>query len=266
MSSGPLVSIITIVYNREEHIADTIRSVAGQTYPDIEYIIVDGGSTDNTLSIIRSFDTAVTTLISEKDDGISDAFNKGIRIARGTIIGLINADDWYAPDAVEKVVGIMEGYDVAYGDLQLWKNDHTDFIVKGDHRYLGAEMTINHPTVFVRRDCYERYGLFAVRYRCAMDYDLLLRLFVEGCRFVHVPAVLANMRWGGMSDVRWRLGCRETMLIKDNYFPGRKLRHRLYYYKQIVAIAVPRWLGWTGLNFIVRFYRSKFARVRKIYK
>ncbi|HXB90701.1 MAG TPA: glycosyltransferase family 2 protein [Puia sp.] len=266
MSSGPLVSIITIVYNGEKHIADTLRSVALQSYRNIEYIIVDGGSTDKTLNIIRDFGNTVTTLISEKDNGISDAFNKGIRIARGTIIGMINADDWYAPDAVEKVVGIMEGYDVAYGDLRLWKDGNTDFIVKGDHGYLGAEMTINHPTVFVRRECYERFGLFDDRYRCAMDYDLLLRLSVEGCRFIYVPAVLANMRWGGMSDVRWRLGCRETMRIKDKYFPGRKLWHRLYYYKQLLAIVVPRLLAWTGLNFIVRFYRSRFARVRKIYK
>lgn len=259
MNSGPLVSIITIVYNGEKHIADTIRSVGGQTYRNIEYIIVDGGSTDNTLSIIREFGDVVASVISEKDRGISDAFNKGIGRATGQIIGTINADDWYAPDALEKIVGMIGGYDIAYGDLQLWKKDRPDFILKGDHRSLNREMTINHPTVFVRRDCYRRFGLFDEQYKCAMDYDLLLRLSSAGCNFVHVPAVLAHMRAGGMSDMRWWLACLETMRVKDKYMPGRKIQHRLYCLKQILAIAIPKMMTGVGLNFIVRFYRSRFA-------
>ncbi|HLI93939.1 MAG TPA: glycosyltransferase, partial [Puia sp.] len=110
----PMVTIITIVYNGEKHIAETMESVGGQTYPNIEYIIVDGGSTDNTLSIVDRFKDKVTHVISERDRGISDAFNKGIRMAKGGIIGIINADDWYEKDAVEKIVGRIEGYDVAY--------------------------------------------------------------------------------------------------------------------------------------------------------
>ena len=229
----PLVSIITIVYNGDRHIADTMRSVAGQTYPNIEYLLVDGGSTDNTLLIADRFRQHIDILISERDRGISDAFNKGIRAAKGEIIGIINADD---------------------------------FIAKGDHTHLSGEMTINHPTVFVRRECYERFGMFDERYKCAMDYDLLLRLWVRGCRFVRVPGVLANMRWGGTSDAGWKLGCRETLRIKNHYLPARSLSNRLYYYKHITAIRIPRLLFRLGMHSFVRFYRSRLAKVRKEYR
>jgi glycosyltransferase involved in cell wall biosynthesis len=265
MKRRPLVSIITIVYNGEKTIADTIRSVERQTYPDIQYIIVDGGSTDDTLRIVREFGGVVTDIISEKDRGISDAFNKGIRRAKGDIVGMINADDWYAPDAVEKAVAAIDGYDVVHGNLQLWKKEGADFILKGDHRFLNHEMTVNHPTVFVRRECYEKFGSFDEQYKCAMDYDLLLRLATRGCKFVYLPVVLANMRWGGMSDVNWRLGCRETRRIKDNYLPNRTLGHRLYYARHVLAIAIPRMLVGARLNFIVRFYRTKFSRIQKVY-
>lgn len=261
----PLVTIITIVYNGEEHIAETIISVTDQSYPNIEYIIVDGGSTDSTLSIVDRFKDKVTHFISEKDRGISDAFNKGIRMAQGEIIGIINADDWYEKEAVEKIVAGIEGYDVAYGDLQVWKDKDKDFIVKGNHRLLRNEMTVNHPTVFLRRQCYDRFGMFDEKYKCAMDYDLLLRLLTGGCRFIHVPEVLANMRWGGVSDSQWKLGCRETLQIKNTYLPRRKFINRLYYRKHVLAIRLSRILQGAGLKAIVRLYRSRFAKLRKVY-
>src|SRR6185437_4828325 len=129
----PLVSIITIVYNGEKHIADCVRSVQRQKYPNLQYIVVDGGSMDNTLAILKQFPDVITDLISEKDEGISDAFNKGILRARGRIIGLINADDWYEDGAVEMAVKAMTDADIAYGDLQLWKDGSPDFILTGDH-------------------------------------------------------------------------------------------------------------------------------------
>lgn len=243
MSAEPLVTIITIVYNGQEHIAGTIRSVAEQTYRNLEYIIVDGGSTDNTLEIVRASGNVVTRVISEKDRGISHAFNKGIEMSSGSIIGMINADDWYAPDAVARVVAAIGNHHVAHGDLHRWEQDRPHAIVVGEHRRLYREMTINHPTVFVRRECYLRYGLFDERYECAMDYDLLLRLLTAGCSFIHIPAVLANMRRGGLSDKRWRQGCLETMRIKDKYLPGRRIAHRLYYLRHVLAIRIRRSLA-----------------------
>lgn len=249
MSTGdcPLVSIITIVYNGEKHIADTIRSVAAQSYPNIEYIVIDGGSTDRTLEIAGEFKDVITTLITEKDRGISDAFNKGVRRAHGEIVGIINADDWYEPNAVAMAVEYLDGFDVAYGDLRQWNEGKHEIVVKGDHRLLTKEMTVNHPTVFVRKECYQRFGLFDDQYKCAMDYDLVLRLFNGGCRFVHVPAVLANMRSGGMSDFQWKLGCRETLQIKNKYMPSRRKLNRLYYYTHILAIR------WSKILRVIKF-------------
>ncbi|HEV9037865.1 MAG TPA: glycosyltransferase family 2 protein [Puia sp.] len=261
-----LVTIITIVYNGEKYIEDTIRSVGAQTYPNIEYIIVDGGSTDSTPDIIGKYRDTVTTLIMEKDEGISDAFNKGLRLAKGEIIGIINADDWYEPDTVEKVVAAMPDHDIVYGRLRLWKDDRPDFVCEGDHNYLVSEMTINHPTVFARKEVYDRWGGFDKKYKCAMDYDLVLRFWINGCRFRYIPAILANMRWGGLSDNRWMLGCRETLSIKNKYLPHRRWRNRLYFYKHILAISAPRILQQFGLHFVTRFYRTNFSRVKKVYQ
>lgn len=266
MENCPLVTIITIAYNGEKTIADTIRSVEAQKYPNLEYIVVDGGSTDKTLDIVRQFGNVVTTLVSEKDEGISDAFNKGLRLANGSIIGLINADDWYEDGTIEKVVAAMPGSDIVYGDLRLWKDGRTDFIYKGDHNHLVKEMTVNHPTVFVRKECYDRLGYFDKNFRCAMDYDLMLRFLMNGSRFRYVPAVLANMRWEGLSDNKWMLGCRETLTIKNKYLPQRKWRNRLYYYKHVLANGAPRVLKQFGLGFIIRFYRTWFSKVKKVYE
>lgn len=266
MQQLPLISIITIVYNGEKFIEKCIQSVLAQSYTNIEYIIIDGGSTDHTVDIIKRYADSVTTWISEKDKGISDAFNKGLKLAKGEVIGIINADDWYEQYTVEKVAQVMGGFDIVYGDLKLWKNDKVDFVLRGNHAYLVKEMTVNHPTVFVKRECYEKFGLFSMEYKCAMDYDLLLRFKVNHCRFGYIPAVLANMRWEGLSDTQWLLGCKETLLIKDKYLSSQKLRNRLYFYKHVLANAVPRVLVKLKMGFIIKKYRSMFSKVKKVYE
>jgi glycosyltransferase involved in cell wall biosynthesis len=265
MTNSPLVSIITIVYNGEKHLEQTIQSVMEQTYAPIEYIIVDGGSTDGTLSIIRQYEQHLDFWLSEKDHGISDAFNKGLKKVKGEIVGMINADDWYEPDTVEKVVEAIAGSDITYGDLRLFKDGKTDFILRGNHEFLGKEMTINHPTVFVKKACYDRFGLFNEQYSCAMDYDMMLRLMVNHCRFTYIPAVLANMRWEGLSDAQWMLGCKETLTIKNAYFPKEKIKNRLYFYKHVLAIALPKFLQKLKLDWLTKSYRTRFSRIKKHY-
>ncbi len=266
MNDRPLVSVITIVYNGELYLEQTIKTVLEQSYSPVEYIVIDGGSADNSLNIIKRYESRIEAWLSEKDHGISDAFNKGLKLAKGEIIGILNADDWYEPDAIEKAVAALKDADIVYGNLRLIKDGKTDFILIGNHHFLENEMTVNHPTVFVRKECYENFGIFDMQYKCAMDYDLLLRFDVNGCRFVHVPEVLANMRWDGNSDSKWLLGCKETLAIKDKYFPGRKIRNHLYFYKHVLAIFLSKFLRRIKLNALTRAYRSQISRVKKVYE
>jgi len=262
---SPLISIITIVYNGQNHLEQAILSVLNQTYPHIEYIIIDGGSTDQSPRIIKKYEEKIHYWISEPDKGISDAFNKGIAKASGHIIGIINADDWYDPGALYQVAEKMGDADICFGDIQLWKNGKKEFIQKGNLHLLNKEMTINHPTVFIKKKCYESFGNYDLRYRCAMDYDLLLRLKVNQCRFKHIPVVLANMRWGGFSDKNWKIGCRETLEIKNKYLPKNKTRHHLYYLKHLSAIQSAKTLSRMKLEGVTKFYRKLFSQVKKDY-
>lgn len=266
MQQTPVVSIITVVYNGGAHLGDAIQSVINQSYPHIEYIIIDGGSTDNTLDVIKQYEKHLAYWVSEKDRGISDAFNKGIRQATGEVIGILNADDWYESDAVARVVQAIRNADIVYGDMRMWSNGEKDFIVKGNHALLHKEMTVNHPTVFVRKECYDQLGLFNTGFKCAMDYELMLRFKTNGRRFGYVPGILTNMRWAGISDTRWLLGCRETLAIKNKYLPQQKFRNRLYFYKHVIAIAVTKFLNKGKLAPLLRFYRSRFAKVEKVYE
>jgi glycosyltransferase involved in cell wall biosynthesis len=263
--NSPVISIITIVFNGEKHLEQTIRSVLDQTYPHIQYIIIDGGSTDRSVSIIKKYEERLYYWKSEKDNGISDALNKGIARATGEIVGIIHADDWYEPGAFQKVAENIGDADICFGDIQLWKGQKKEFIQQANFELLSREMTINHPTVFIKKELYDRFGGFDGKYRCAMDYDLLLRMKVNQCRFKYLPHVLANMRWGGFSDKQWKIGCRETLEIKNKYLPEHKIQHRFYYIKHVTAIQSAKTLAFLKLGSITKFYRKLFSPVKKVY-
>jgi len=259
------ISVITIVYNGEKYLEQTITSVLAQTYPNIEYIVIDGGSTDGTLSIIKRYEDRIAFWMSEKDKGISDAFNKGITHATGDIIGIINADDWYEPDTISLVAEQIKDAGIVFGDMQLWKNGQKEFVLQGNLAFLEKEMTLNHPTVFIRRKCYEQFGTFDLSYRFAMDYDLLLRMKINHCRFSYIPQLLANMRWEGLSDKHWKKGVKETLAIKNKYMPAHKWRNNLYYFKHVLAISTSKFLSRLRLGSLTRLYRHFLAPVKKTY-
>jgi glycosyltransferase involved in cell wall biosynthesis len=265
MENLPLISIISIVYNGEKYLEQTILSVLNQSYKNIEYIIIDGGSSDNTLNIIKKYESYISKFISEKDEGVSDAFNKGLKLATGEVIGIINADDWYEDGALTAVIENIREEDVVYGDMRMWQNGIVEYVVKGSHDLLDYEMTLNHPTVFAKRHCYEIAGKFDSRYKCAMDFDLVLRFKLAGFKFRHVPQVLANMRWDGVSDTKWYDGCKETLEIKNKLMPDRKVMHFLYFYKHITAIALSKFLKRINLGFITKIYRANFSVLKKRY-
>lgn len=221
-----IFSIITITFNSREYLEETIISVITQEFTELEYIIIDGGSTDGTLEIIRGYANADSRIrwISEPDDGIADAFNKGLRMARGEIVGILNSDDRYLPGALARVaeaVGTHADCDIFHGDMLRLDGEKVLFrLVPADvESSIWHEMPLNHPATFVTRRAYERVGGFDAAIRIAMDYDLLLRLYKSGCRFHNIPHSLAAMRYGGASDSKNLEGLREvrTIAIREGY-------------------------------------------------
>lgn len=215
-----LVSIITVVYNGAETIRQTIESVKEQSYHDIEYIVIDGNSKDGTQEIVMKYKDVVTCFISEADNGLYDAMNKGIRLAKGEIIGIINSDDWYEKDAVEKVVNYFDrnNVDVVYG--RIFKVDRNGKI-EANHvlpiSTMWYQMAIPHPSVFIKRSVYDKYGLFDLNYKFSADYELILRLYSNQVRFGFVNEFLTYFRQGGLSQINIETGKRETYEIACRY-------------------------------------------------
>jgi glycosyltransferase involved in cell wall biosynthesis len=196
----PLVSIVTPCFNAGGTLARALDSILGQSYPNIECIVIDGGSTDNTLQILESYAPRLGYWISEQDRGIADAFNKGVSAARGSLVGILNADDWLEPNAVAAVVEVfLQNPDaVIYGDMRYWLTDARSILAPA-RKVVAMSRLPYHPATFVPAVLYTQYGLFNETYRYAMDTDFLVRLFLRGVHFAYVPRVLANMTSGGIS-------------------------------------------------------------------
>ena len=201
-----LVSIVTVAYNSEKTIQDTIESVLNQTYPNIEYLIVDGLSTDDTVKIARSYEKKFEEkgykykVISEKDNGIYDAMNKGIKASTGELIGIINSDDWYELDAVETVVKQFAkiNFDMLYADLRVIKEDGSKFVKHSCMRKFVTTRDWNHPTTFMNRKVYDSY-----LYKCESlydDMDMMLKVREDNREIVVINKILANFRLGGVSN------------------------------------------------------------------
>jgi glycosyltransferase involved in cell wall biosynthesis len=218
-ATRPLVSIITVSLNSEEHIEQTIESVSSQSYDNIEYIVVDGGSEDATLELLRKHGGSISRWISEPDNGIYDAMNKGIALCRGEMIGMINSDDWYLPTAVEEIVkaSVENGNaDVFFGDLLVYyEGGRFMEEIRGSLAGLTRDMTLNHPTVFVKRSSLGDKG-FRTDLRLASDYELMLRLYRSGAVFHYVGKPIACYRTGGKSFDH-HLRYRELYAVRREY-------------------------------------------------
>lgn len=206
------ISLVTVTFNSAATLCDTICSVQSQTYQDIEYIIVDGNSKDSTLEIIREYEPSFDGKmhwISEKDSGLYDAMNKGFRLATGDIIGIINSDDLLSePTAIEKVVKMFEANqeaDAVYADLYyVAQNDISKIVrhwVSGKQRPFRYGWHPAHPTFYVRREVYQKYGLFDLDFRFAADFELMLRLIDRyHIKLAYLPEPLVRMRLGGATS------------------------------------------------------------------
>lgn len=208
------ISVITVSFNSVRTLGDTLESVAAQTHLEVEHIVVDGASTDGTLKIIERYGEHVALLISEPDQGIYDAMNKGLRLATGEVIGFLNADDVYADSGVvERVSAIMaeDDLDALFGDAEFVNPDRPNQPVRRyrSERFRPERIAWGwmpaHPALFLRRRVYESYGLFRTDYRIAGDFEYCARIFHKNTLLYRsLPETLVRMRTGGISTSGWR--------------------------------------------------------------
>ncbi len=204
------ISIITVCYNSEQFIKSAIDSVLDQTYNDIEYIIVDGASKDKTIDIVKSYGNKIAKFISEPDKGIYDAMNKGIQIATGEIVAILNSDDFYANnDVIQNVANAFTNrtIDGIYGDLLVVFREDTNKIKrkyeskKFQLKSLEYGIMPGHATIFLKRHLFEKYGLYKTDYKIAADFELLVRMFyAHKIKIKYLPQIFIKARTGGVSD------------------------------------------------------------------
>jgi glycosyltransferase involved in cell wall biosynthesis len=223
-----LITIITVAYNSEKTIADTLRSVQTQTYPNIEHIVIDGGSKDNTLSVVNRFGH-IKKVVSEPDYGVYDAMNKGLALATGDVIGFLNSDDIYADDMViERIANTfaLRNVDSLYSDLEFFQGyseNVTRVWIAGlikRTRFLYGWMP-PHPTFFVKKRVYDKFGGFDIGFRQSADYELMLRLlYRHGITSHYLQGVSIKMRVGGLSNAsfknRWRANQEDGFAWRKN--------------------------------------------------
>ena len=232
------ISILTICYNRVKTIEETIQSVLSQGYPNIEYILIDGASTDGTQAVIEKYQNQLTTYISEPDKGMYHAINKGLAMATGDIIGLVHSDDtFYDEKVISKMVEAFlnaPDADAVYGDGLYVTNDETQKIVRNR---IGGPFSLRklengwlplHPTVYIKRNVLEKYGLYDTTFKIASDTEFLLRyLYKEKIKIAYLPIYFMRMKMGGLSTSK----SKAIEVLKEDY--------RVYKFHGLPVYAVP---------------------------
>lgn len=227
------ISIITVVYNGGKYLADCIQSVIAQTYPHIEYIVIDGGSTDESLAIIEKYKNYIAHFVSEKDQGMYDALNKGIKMATGEVVGILNADDMLAShDVISSIANLFltENPDAVYSNLNYVEPDR---IGKTIRKWISKPFKIRsmilgwmpaHPTFYVKRSLFANLGYYSLDYGSAADYELMVRfLFKNEVKAAFLDKLTVNMRIGGMSNAslknRFDTLINDYKALKANHVP-----------------------------------------------
>ena len=247
------ISIITATYNSARTLRDTLESVRNQDYPEIEHILVDGASTDNTLEIIRSF-PHVAHCISEKDKGLYDAINKGIRKASGDVIGILNSDDFFPNNQVlSKIANAFMQYnvDAVYGDIAFVKPENLTRIVRlySSRRFNTEKFAYGympaHPSFYAKKSCYDKYGDYQTDYKIAADYELLMRfMHRNGISHKYISEIIVYMRTGGVSNKnissRYTLNKEIIRACKENGVSTNMAILSLKYMRKIFEYINPR--------------------------
>jgi len=254
---NPSITVVTTVLNGRGRLERTIQSMAEQRCRAFEYIAVDGGSTDGTLEVLKANHAIMTSWSSEPDWGIADAFNKGIRLATSNVVGLLSAGDWYEPDTlaiIAKACKSQPDVDVFCGSIQFWESGSPSILCHSDPSRLEMETSVYHPTVFVKKSAYLKYGLYDENYRFAMDYELLLRFKRAGAKFFTIEKTLANMPLDGVSYKNWYAGLLEVRRARSLYFsPSNVTYHHL---RAVAMNLVARFLKQIGMDAFYKSYRQ----------
>lgn len=207
------VSIITVAYNSDQTIEDTIKSVLSQDFSEIEYIIIDGGSTDRTIDIINRYKDKIATIVSEPDQGIYDGMNKGVALATGDIVGILNSDDFYSNNGVisSVVSQFKDGVDAVYADLVYVDQLQIEKIIR---KWISGEYVHGafkkgwmppHPTLFVKNEIYKNYGSYSLELKSAADYEFMLRVIHKHkINLNYLPEIILQMRAGGVSNASFK--------------------------------------------------------------
>jgi len=264
LSAPPHITVITVVRNRLPALRRTVASVLSQACPALEYWIVDGASSDGTPAYLEELKAQGVRTLSEPDQGIADAMNKGVRLAGGEWVAHLHADDEYLPGALATVA-----HHAATGDADVlcgWivKRERTGEVVYHcDPSRLPAEMTVNHAATFVRRETFERHGGFDMAFPNAMDYEFFLRLYAAGARFRVIPQPLARMAYGGQSEhSAWRTQ-RESRDIRRRHSTSAWHRSQAFFLLLVARFETREWLQRAGLGRFVAWYRRHFATLKK---
>ncbi|MEL4371495.1 glycosyltransferase family 2 protein [Shewanella xiamenensis] len=238
----PLITIITVVYNGDRYLEDTILSVTNQTYSNIEYIIVDGGSKDKTLDIIRKYESDIEFWVSEKDSGIYDAMNKGLGLAKGDYIIFMNADDtFFDNNVVHHLAKVVyesdETIDIIYGKTKV-KDLNYDWVDGQEVSFSGlANYAICHQSAMVSRESYHKFNGFNLSYKICADYDFFVKLFKSDLVAKFLPFCISTIRVGGVSTTNIKQTIGEKLKIFETHYSGST---RLQYLAKVYFYLYPR--------------------------
>lgn len=224
------ITILSVCFNSAATIRDTIDSVLNQDYPEIEYIIVDGGSTDGTMQIVSEYQNRITQIVNEPDQGIYDAMNKGINLATGDIIGILNSDDFYSSlDVISTIVSTFRqsNSDIVFGDLIYIAPSNTSRVLRAYNASSFRPWMLRfgwmppHPATFIKRSIYKKFGQYSMGYKTAADYEFFVRLLlINKIKYFHLKKIIVHMRMGGVTSSGWRsywtTSCEMVRALNEN--------------------------------------------------
>lgn len=262
MHSYPKISIITACLNAARTIETTIKSVLDQNYQNLEYIVIDGASSDGTLEIIDKYEDKIAKLVSEPDKGLYYAFNKGISLATGELIGIINADDLYLPwtfSMISRCYLRQPEHALYYGNTVLWdeNNGKAYFFPLNFSRWdFQRVISITHPACFFTKHIYDKYGVYDTHYKIAADWNFLLRLFVAKESFIPLDFPLAIFRWGGTAATHRDKTLEEGETVLLEFTRNQKKTEKIY--NKMMKQSIFDFIGVLILKWISRIGRGDF--------